>query len=243
MVAGTGQFTCASMACRGGIGFADEDLETRTSLEKVLESKSSLMHEKECMIKSSSMSEKDLETRTSQQLPNPNPIDAPNQPHGISQIATLRLGSTSTLPRKKVNLKSWEVNFKYIEEGIQKNALVKLRLCPKCSDKLNYTKNKEKKALLKLEKKAEKTERKLQKEKVKLGNLDTFNEKKEKRIFDSEENEGPLKKIQTGKEPAAEDLTKETDQSNDEQEKIDNIQIEKERKERIEMERLGKIGF
>uniref|UniRef100_A0A182PRL7 Protein FRA10AC1 homolog n=1 Tax=Anopheles epiroticus TaxID=199890 RepID=A0A182PRL7_9DIPT len=35
-------------------------------------------------------------------------------------------------------LRSWEVNFSYQEHGQKKNALVKLRLCPKCSDKLNY---------------------------------------------------------------------------------------------------------
>ena len=37
-------------------------------------------------------------------------------------------------------LKSWEVNFAYVEDGEKKNALVKIRLCPKCSDKLNYNK-------------------------------------------------------------------------------------------------------
>ena len=35
-------------------------------------------------------------------------------------------------------LQSWEVNFAYIEQGERKNALVKLRLCSKCSKKLNY---------------------------------------------------------------------------------------------------------
>ncbi|XP_004206007.1 protein FRA10AC1 isoform X1 [Hydra vulgaris] len=37
-------------------------------------------------------------------------------------------------------LKSWEVNFVYSEHGEKKQALVKLRLCPDCSYKLNYTK-------------------------------------------------------------------------------------------------------
>ncbi|XP_067002465.2 protein FRA10AC1 [Anabrus simplex] len=36
-------------------------------------------------------------------------------------------------------LSTWEVNFGYIEKGEKKNALVKLRLCPECSDKLNYS--------------------------------------------------------------------------------------------------------
>ncbi|KAK7110137.1 protein FRA10AC1 homolog [Littorina saxatilis] len=35
-------------------------------------------------------------------------------------------------------LRSWEVNFAYVEHGEKKNALVKLRLCPDCSYKLNY---------------------------------------------------------------------------------------------------------
>ena len=41
---------------------------------------------------------------------------------------------------KKESLTSWEVNFSYLEQSEQKNALVKLRLCPKCSKKLNYHK-------------------------------------------------------------------------------------------------------
>ncbi|XP_048407244.2 protein FRA10AC1 [Stegostoma tigrinum] len=39
---------------------------------------------------------------------------------------------------EKEGLKSWEVNFGYIEHGEKRNALVKLRLCPECSYKLNY---------------------------------------------------------------------------------------------------------
>ncbi|XP_071570355.1 protein FRA10AC1 homolog [Temnothorax nylanderi] len=40
--------------------------------------------------------------------------------------------------REKENLRSWELNFGYVEHGEKKNALVKLRLCPECSVKLNY---------------------------------------------------------------------------------------------------------
>ncbi|CAL7937959.1 unnamed protein product [Xylocopa violacea] len=40
--------------------------------------------------------------------------------------------------KEKEELKSWEVNFGYIEHGQKKNALIKLRLCPECSTKLNY---------------------------------------------------------------------------------------------------------
>ncbi|XP_038046835.1 protein FRA10AC1 homolog isoform X2 [Patiria miniata] len=39
---------------------------------------------------------------------------------------------------EREGLRSWEVNFAYAEHGEKKNALVKLRLCPKCSYKLNY---------------------------------------------------------------------------------------------------------
>lgn len=35
-------------------------------------------------------------------------------------------------------LRSWEVNFAYLEDGAKRNALVKVRLCPDCSYKLNY---------------------------------------------------------------------------------------------------------
>jgi protein FRA10AC1 len=45
---------------------------------------------------------------------------------------------------KKEKLTSWEVNFAYVEDGERKNTLVKLRICPKCSDKLNYRKRQRK---------------------------------------------------------------------------------------------------
>ncbi|XP_033632848.1 protein FRA10AC1 homolog [Asterias rubens] len=35
-------------------------------------------------------------------------------------------------------LRSWEINFAYVEHEEKKNALVKLRLCPECSYKLNF---------------------------------------------------------------------------------------------------------
>jgi len=37
-----------------------------------------------------------------------------------------------------IDLRSWEVNFAYVEKGEKKNALIKLRLCPNCSSKLNF---------------------------------------------------------------------------------------------------------
>ncbi|CAH1100851.1 unnamed protein product [Psylliodes chrysocephalus] len=48
------------------------------------------------------------------------------------------------------DLRTWEVNFGYMEHGEKKNALVKIRLCPECSKKLNHhTKKKEVKRLKK----------------------------------------------------------------------------------------------
>lgn len=51
------------------------------------------------------------------------------------------------------NLRTWEVNFGYMEQGEKKNALVKVRMCFECSYKLNYyhkkkevTKSKKKKS-------------------------------------------------------------------------------------------------
>uniref|UniRef100_A0A2M3ZBD6 Protein FRA10AC1 n=1 Tax=Anopheles braziliensis TaxID=58242 RepID=A0A2M3ZBD6_9DIPT len=58
-------------------------------------------------------------------------------------------------------LRSWEVNFGYLEHGEKKNALVKLRLCPKCSDKLNYhSKKREVKRMKKRERRAKTTKHK-----------------------------------------------------------------------------------
>ncbi|XP_015927252.2 protein FRA10AC1 homolog [Parasteatoda tepidariorum] len=39
---------------------------------------------------------------------------------------------------QKDELNSWEVLFSYVEKGEKKSALVKLRLCERCSDKLHY---------------------------------------------------------------------------------------------------------
>ena len=41
---------------------------------------------------------------------------------------------------EKKCLETFEVNFAYLEQGDKKNALVKVRVCQACSDKLNYHK-------------------------------------------------------------------------------------------------------
>ncbi|GAX81921.1 hypothetical protein CEUSTIGMA_g9349.t1 [Chlamydomonas eustigma] len=44
---------------------------------------------------------------------------------------------------EKAGLCSYEVNFSYMEAGQQKQALVKLRVCPSCAFKLNYKRERE----------------------------------------------------------------------------------------------------
>jgi protein FRA10AC1 len=57
-------------------------------------------------------------------------------------------------------LRSFEVNFGYVEQGIKKNALVKIRLCPACARKLYYKHEKKKmKELKRLEKKRKQKEK------------------------------------------------------------------------------------
>nr|CAD2123549.1 unnamed protein product [Meloidogyne enterolobii] len=69
--------------------------------------------------------------------------------------------------KSKEALSSWEVNFAYTEHGVRKNALVKVRLCPECSAKLNFHSQKrlikKEKALIKSKIKSEKEEEKEEK--------------------------------------------------------------------------------
>lgn len=55
-------------------------------------------------------------------------------------------------------MRTWEVNFAYEEDGDKKNALVKVRLCPDCSYKLNY--HHKKKDVTKTKKKKRKEKKK-----------------------------------------------------------------------------------
>ncbi|XP_026171300.1 protein FRA10AC1 [Mastacembelus armatus] len=67
---------------------------------------------------------------------------------------------------KQEGLKSWEVNFAYVEHGEKRNALVKLRVCPECSFKLNYHhKRKEVKAKKKTKRSSEENQEPPQKKK------------------------------------------------------------------------------
>merc|ERR1711971_96272 len=54
-------------------------------------------------------------------------------------------------------LRTWEVNFGYVEHNIKKNALIKCRLCHDCSYKLNY--HHKKKEVTKRKKKSKRRKR------------------------------------------------------------------------------------
>ncbi|ORX87509.1 hypothetical protein BCR32DRAFT_215295, partial [Anaeromyces robustus] len=88
------------------------------------------------------------------------------------------------------NLHSWEVNFAYREDNEKKNALVKLRLCPKCSYKLNYKK-------IKQLKKQEKEERKKLKHKHYSSDedIDSNKRSKKRKHYGSSDNEYKHHKI------------------------------------------------
>ncbi|EDW03204.1 protein FRA10AC1 [Drosophila grimshawi] len=71
-------------------------------------------------------------------------------------------------------LRSWEVNFKYLEHGTPLNALVKVRLCPVHTDQLNYhTKKKEHKRQRRREKDERKAKKKHKRRKLDATNQET----------------------------------------------------------------------
>ncbi|XP_061390467.1 protein FRA10AC1 [Musca vetustissima] len=80
----------------------------------------------------------------------------------VAGIGQFQCGSRKCL--EKDNLRSWEVNFAYKEQGEIKNALIKLRLCPGHSEQLNYTsKKREVKRLKHVERQKAKEEKRNQK--------------------------------------------------------------------------------
>lgn len=95
----------------------------------------------------------------------------------------------------KDELRSYEVNFAYVEAGARKQALVKLRLCPGCAYKLNYRKIKE---LEKAERKAMKKDKTSTKKSEKAS--DGSSRRKRERQ-DSEKSESPSK-VRVKSEPA-----------------------------------------
>lgn len=68
-------------------------------------------------------------------------------------------------------LRSWEVNFAYMENDEKKNALVKLRLCPECSYKLNYHHKKREVKRIKVQKELKKSRKSKKKSKHELSSV------------------------------------------------------------------------
>lgn len=78
------------------------------------------------------------------------------------------------------NLRSWEVNFRYIEKGEPLNALVKVRLCPTHTDQLNYrTKKRECKKQRRREKEERRAEKKRKRRKLDVGHESSGEEEEE----------------------------------------------------------------
>lgn len=91
------------------------------------------------------------------------------------------------------NLTTWEVNFGYFEQGVRKNALVKLRLCQSCATKLNYHHKrkqirvgKESRAVRKRKQTKQSDESSLKKRR---DNLETRDDSKTEKVGDKEEDQ------------------------------------------------------
>ncbi|XP_023387202.1 protein FRA10AC1 isoform X2 [Pteropus vampyrus] len=124
---------------------------------------------------------------------------------------------------KKEGLKSWEVNFGYIEHGEKRNALVKLRLCQECSFKLNFHHRrkevKSKKRKDKIKKDCEESSHK----KSRLSSADETSKKKDKGHSSSKKSENSVNRNPDEKESTSEsELWKgplpETDEKSQEEE-------------------------
>lgn len=71
------------------------------------------------------------------------------------------------------DLRTWEVNFKYEEQAETKNTLVKLRLCPTCSDMLNFRQKRKEIRRRKKRKRSAKEKRDSSRRKEKVGKDDS----------------------------------------------------------------------
>ena len=95
------------------------------------------------------------------------------------------------------DLQSWEVNFNYAEHGQKKQALVKVRLCKECSDKLNF--HHKRKLWKRKENKGTEDTDSTSSEKKKNGkkNKKDKKKKKKKRGRKSEEEKGKKKAVES----------------------------------------------
>uniref|UniRef100_A0A2K5IRE2 FRA10A associated CGG repeat 1 n=1 Tax=Colobus angolensis palliatus TaxID=336983 RepID=A0A2K5IRE2_COLAP len=124
---------------------------------------------------------------------------------------------------KKEGLKSWEVNFGYIEHGEKRNALVKLRLCQECSIKLNFHHRRKE---IKSKKRKDKTKKDCGEsscKKSRLSSAEEASKKKDKGYSSSKKSEDSLNRNSDEEEGASEsELWKgplpETDEKSQEEE-------------------------
>lgn len=103
----------------------------------------------------------------------------------------------------KEGLKSWEVNFAYVEQGEKRNALVKLRLCPECSFKLNYHHKRKEVTVKKRRRSKENVDKSLSKKSKssrKQKHKDKHKKRRKEYSSSSEESQGSDKDAESGEE-------------------------------------------
>ena len=127
--------------------------------------------------------------------------------------------------QEKEKLRTWEVNFAYVEEGVKKNTLVKVRLCPDCSYKLNY--HHKKKEVTRKKKKEEKKKKKKRHRKDSSDSTSDDEEEKEmkekKRKMEEEVEEKRLEKKASDIWSAPLDVEKEKSREEDFSEYLDEL--------------------
>ncbi|XP_045665892.1 protein FRA10AC1 isoform X1 [Ursus americanus] len=130
---------------------------------------------------------------------------------------------------KKEDLKSWEVNFGYIEHGEKRNALVKLRLCQECSFKLNFHHRRKEVKSKKRKDKTKKDYEESSHKKSRLSSAEETSKKKEKGHSSSKKSENSVNRDSDEEEGTSEsELWKgplpETDEKSQEEEFDDYFQ-------------------
>ena len=112
------------------------------------------------------------------------------------------MGLTFGNIRKK--LRTWEVNFGYLEQGEKKNALVKCRLCFECSYKLNY--HHKRKELTKKKKKKKKKRKKRSRSSSTSGESDSDNRSRKRKAVEDKLEKEKAEKVEAELEKAASNL-------------------------------------
>ena len=112
------------------------------------------------------------------------------------------MGLTFGNIRKK--LRTWEVNFGYLEQGEKKNALVKCRLCFECSYKLNY--HHKRKELTKKKKKKKKKRKKRSRSSSTSGESDSDNRSRKRKAVEDKLEKEKAEKVEAELEKSASNL-------------------------------------